>query len=68
MRVGKVLRVIGPAVDIEFFADELPPIYNAIRIKEGDIDLVVEVAGEIIRVALEPGQSAPYFIHVATPF
>jgi F-type H+-transporting ATPase subunit beta len=44
LRVGKVLRVIGPVVDIEFFTQELPPIYNAIRIKEGEIDLIVEVA------------------------
>jgi F-type H+-transporting ATPase subunit beta len=44
LRVGKVLRVIGPVVDVEFFTEELPPIYNAIRIKEGDIDLIVEVA------------------------
>ena len=44
MRVGKVLRVIGPVVDVEFFTEELPPIYNAIHITEGEINLVVEVA------------------------
>jgi F-type H+-transporting ATPase subunit beta len=44
LRVGKVLRVIGPVVDVEFFTEELPPIYNAIRITEGEINLVVEVS------------------------
>jgi F-type H+-transporting ATPase subunit beta len=44
---GKVVQVIGPVVDIEFPAGELPEILNAITIKgkagEVDIDLVVEV-------------------------
>jgi len=48
---GKVVQVIGPVVDIEFPAGELPAIYNAIKIVgtvgEGDtkkdIDLIVEV-------------------------
>ncbi|MBQ5501615.1 MAG: F0F1 ATP synthase subunit beta, partial [Selenomonas sp.] len=43
----KVVQVIGPVVDIEFPAGELPEILNAITIKgkagEVDIDLVVEV-------------------------
>jgi len=44
---GKVVQVIGPVVDIEFPAGELPEILNAITIKgkadKVDIDLVVEV-------------------------
>jgi F-type H+-transporting ATPase subunit beta len=44
---GKVVQVIGPVVDIEFPAGELPEILNAITIKgkagDVDIDLVVEV-------------------------
>lgn len=47
MAKGKVVQVIGPVVDIEFPAGELPEILNAIKIqgKSGDveIDLVVEV-------------------------
>ncbi|BEU88193.1 F0F1 ATP synthase subunit beta [Selenomonas sp. TAMA-11512] len=47
MANGKVVQVIGPVVDIEFPAGELPAILNAITIKgkagELDIDLVVEV-------------------------
>ena len=47
-RVGRVVQVIGPAVDVEFESGDLPPIYNALHIKsEGDgataIDVIVEV-------------------------
>jgi len=44
---GKVVQVIGPVVDIEFPAGELPEILNAVTIKgkagDNNIDLVVEV-------------------------
>ncbi|MDW7674492.1 MAG: F0F1 ATP synthase subunit beta, partial [Bacillota bacterium] len=33
MNNGKVVQVIGPVVDIEFAAGQLPEIYNAIKIK-----------------------------------
>ncbi len=46
--IGKVLQVIGPAVDVEF-EDELPAIYTALRLTNPAIDdrewnLVLEVA------------------------
>ena len=31
-RIGKVLAVVGPVVDVEFSTEELPPIYQALRI------------------------------------
>ena len=47
MAKGKVVQVIGPVVDIEFPAGELPDILNAVTIQgkagEVEIDLVVEV-------------------------
>ncbi len=47
MAKGKVVQVIGPVVDIEFPAGELPAILNAVTIKGKagsiDIDLTVEV-------------------------
>ncbi len=47
MANGKVVQVIGPVVDIEFPADSLPAILNAITIQgvagEVKIDLTVEV-------------------------
>lgn len=42
-RVGKVVQVIGPVVDIKFKSDSLPNIYNEIRIDMGEKELVVEV-------------------------
>src|SRR5258707_9043833 len=31
-KVGKVVQVIGPVVDVEFAGGELPAIYSAVRI------------------------------------
>lgn len=48
-RIGKVVQVIGPVVDIEFREMELPEIYNAVRVtSEGfetpvSVDIIVEV-------------------------
>ena len=52
-RVGKVIQVIGPALDIEFEEGHLPAIYNAIRIVDNGelgkvpIDIIAEVANHI---------------------
>lgn len=40
---GRVARVIGPVVDIEFPADALPEMYNALQV---DIDLSAQGEGE----------------------
>jgi len=47
-RVGKVIQVIGPVVDVEFEGGHLPAIYNALRVRGdgggGDlIDVIIEV-------------------------
>jgi F-type H+-transporting ATPase subunit beta len=47
-RIGKIVQVIGPVLDVEFEAGNLPEIYNALRIKAsskeaGDIDVIAEV-------------------------
>ncbi len=45
-KVGKVVQVIGPVVDLEFEGGHLPAIYNAVRITgtgKQAIDVVVEV-------------------------
>ncbi|MCK4645710.1 MAG: F0F1 ATP synthase subunit beta, partial [Candidatus Aminicenantes bacterium] len=31
-KVGRIVQVIGPVVDIEFKNTELPEIYNAVRV------------------------------------
>lgn len=44
--VGKIVQVIGPTVDCEFSAENLPNLLNAIKIidKERNIDLTVETS------------------------
>src|ERR1700761_3036599 len=64
-KVGKVVKVIGPVLDVEFEGGHLPAIYNAIRItSEGynvpePLDVIVEVQqhlgeGRVRAVAMEP--------------
>ena len=31
--IGRVVQVIGPVLDVEFAAEDLPDIYNALSIK-----------------------------------
>ena len=45
---GKIVAIIGPVLDVEFEAGQLPAVYNALRIKAstkevGDIDIIAEV-------------------------
>lgn len=40
---GKIIRIIGPVVDIEFASNSLPAIYNAVTTKIGDKTLTLEV-------------------------
>jgi F-type H+-transporting ATPase subunit beta len=47
--VGRVARVIGPVVDIEFPADAIPGIYNALEVD-------IELAGESHTLILEVAQ------------
>jgi len=40
MNAGKVVQVVGPAIDVEFEPGSLPEIYNAIKISSADQDTV----------------------------
>jgi len=60
--VGKVVRIIGPVIDVEF-QGHLPAIYNALHVKTNasgvDIDIIAEVAqhlgeGRVRAVAMKP--------------
>ena len=42
-KMGKVVQVIGPVIDIKFDSDSLPNLYNGIHIKMGEHILVAEV-------------------------
>jgi F-type H+-transporting ATPase subunit beta len=65
MNIGKVIQIIGPAVDVAFDEGHLPPIYTALRLTSEDfdvpapIDIIVEVQqhlGEnrVRTVAMQP--------------
>ena len=49
--VGRIVRIVGPVVDVEFAADQIPAIYNALTVDAkttaGDIHLVLEVETEL---------------------
>src|ERR1700754_3549181 len=47
-KIGTVVQIIGPVVDIEF-SDYLPPIYQALRIvSEGfDVETKIDVVAEV---------------------
>ncbi|WP_026526035.1 F0F1 ATP synthase subunit beta [Butyrivibrio sp. VCD2006] len=45
--IGKVIQVTGPVLDIRFGEGELPDLHSAIEIKNGDANLVAEVAQQI---------------------
>jgi F-type H+-transporting ATPase subunit beta len=66
-RVGRVVQVIGPVLDVQFKQDELPPIYNAVRVVSDGfkvaepIDLVAEVQqhlgeGRVRCVSMKPSE------------
>ncbi|MFZ9292558.1 MAG: F0F1 ATP synthase subunit beta, partial [Ilumatobacteraceae bacterium] len=48
--VGKIVQVIGPVLDVEFPADHLPELYNALEIK------ATTESGQAIRVVAEVQQ------------
>ena len=63
-KVGKVIQVIGPVIDVEFEGGYLPSIYNALKIvatlPTGEkVDIVTEVEqhlgeGRVRTVAMKP--------------
>src|SRR4051812_25365711 len=46
---GRVARVIGPVVDVEFAPDEMPEIYNALEVER-------TMGGETFTLTLEVAQ------------
>src|SRR5881397_1464165 len=49
MNVGRVVQIIGPVVDVQFTAENLPSIYSAVRItSEGlEVPVPIEVTAEV---------------------
>jgi F-type H+/Na+-transporting ATPase subunit beta len=48
-KIGKVVQVIGPVVDVEFEEDHLPAIYNAVHITDpgAETGLKVDIIAEV---------------------
>jgi len=42
--IGKIIQIVGVVVDAEFDKDALPAIYDALKVKNGDKEIVLEVA------------------------
>ncbi len=55
-RVGKVLTVVGPVVDVEFPSEDLPPIYQALRI-EDDAEMSSQKINIIVEIAQHLGEN-----------
>ena len=63
-KVGRVVQVIGPVIDVEFEGGHLPPIYNALQIRSKNegadaLDVIAEVEqhlgeGRVRAVAMKP--------------
>lgn len=47
--IGKVLRVIGPVVDIEFSPEKLPKIYDAVKIQGNNGTSDINVTAEVMQ-------------------
>lgn len=45
MTTGKVVHVVGPVVDVQFYSDKLPALHNALRIRDEahKLDITLEV-------------------------
>lgn len=55
MATGKILQIIGPTVDIQFPSDQLPKIFNAIKIKTDKskgafiVETAQHLGGDVVR-------------------
>jgi F-type H+-transporting ATPase subunit beta len=43
-KTGKITQIVGVVIDVEFSTDNLPAIYNALKVKNGEQELTLEVA------------------------
>ncbi len=44
---GKIVQVIGPVIDVEFGSDELPEIYSAITLDQGEGENHIKLTAEV---------------------
>jgi F-type H+/Na+-transporting ATPase subunit beta len=43
-KTGKITQIVGVVVDVEFSTENLPAIYNALKVQNGEHELTLEVA------------------------
>jgi len=52
MNVGRIVRVVGPVLDVEFPADSIPAIFNALKVDVetpvGRVNLIAEVQQHLV--------------------
>ncbi|MFM8396505.1 MAG: F0F1 ATP synthase subunit beta, partial [Pirellula sp.] len=46
-RVGKISQVIGSTFDAQFPEDNLPPIYNAVKVTSSKKGVEINLTGEV---------------------
>ncbi|MGH7192400.1 MAG: F0F1 ATP synthase subunit beta, partial [Candidatus Saccharimonadales bacterium] len=51
-KAGRITQVVGVVVDVEFTTDQLPAIYNALKVKGPDGELTLEVAQHLSESAV----------------
>lgn len=49
MNTGKIIQVIGPVIDIEFPPEQLPAIYNAVRVEGEKSGIQIKVVAEVMQ-------------------
>jgi F-type H+-transporting ATPase subunit beta len=43
MNKGKIIQIIGPVVDVEFAEDKIPQLFNALKVKHENKEIILEV-------------------------
>jgi F-type H+-transporting ATPase subunit beta len=52
LKQGKIIQIVGVVVDVEFAKNQLPAIYNALKITQGDKTIMLEVAQHLSESAV----------------
>ena len=59
--IGRIVRIIGPVVDVEFDEGSMPAIYNALTV---DADTPVGHIHTVLERDSPPGRHRPYRCYV----
>src|SRR6266404_8269123 len=59
MSSGKIVQIIGAVIDVEFPRDQIPKVYDALKLKEVDLTLEVQQQlgdGVVRTIAMGPSE------------